>query len=146
MTVVTAARAWSKCVDHARVDSIVQAHLGAASALEFQKCDDITVGQSRSVAHPQNEYVEFSNAAHSNHFLGYDLSRALNVWADYTDPRHNRTLRSNELGDFQCEIVCETHQGLWHRACSIDKHLVVFRRKSFSIDSTCCWLLYWKQG
>jgi hypothetical protein len=38
-----------------RVDSIVQAHLGAASALEFQKCDEITVGSSRSVAHPQNE-------------------------------------------------------------------------------------------
>jgi hypothetical protein len=89
------------------------------------KSATIKVGASRSVAHPQNAFVEFSNAAHSNYFLGYDLSRALNVWADYTDPRHNRTLRSNELGDFQCEIVCETHQGLWHRACSIDKHLVV---------------------
>jgi hypothetical protein len=129
-----------------RVDSIVQAHLGSASVPEFQKYDDITVGPSRSVAYPQNEFVEFSNAAHSNHILGYDLSRALNVWAGYTDPRNNRTLWSNELGDFQPEIVCETNEGLWHRACSIDKQLVEFCRKSFSIDSTCCWLLYWKQG
>jgi hypothetical protein len=129
-----------------RVDSIVQAYLGSAPVPEFQKCDDITVGPSRSVPHPQNEFVEFSNAAHSNHFLGYDLSRALNVWADYTDPRNNRTLWSNELGDFQREIVCETNEGLWHRACSIDKQLVEFCRKSFSIDSTCSWLLYWKQG
>jgi hypothetical protein len=56
------------------------------------KSATIKVGASRSVAHPQNAFVEFSNAAHSNYFLGYDLSRALNVWADYTDPRHNRTL------------------------------------------------------